>query len=447
VLRLRALSIDTYRDYVAYMHRDCHVCRAEGFAALTRVEVQLGERRIVATLHVFGDGPLGVDDVALSTAAWRALEAVDGAPVSVRHAPSLPSLSLLRRKIYGHALADDDWRAIVGDIAAGRYSDLHLVAFVTACIGDRVSPAEGVALTRAMVDVGERLTWPARPVLDKHSVGGLPGNRTTPIVVAIVAAAGLTIPKTSSRAITSPAGTADAVETLTPVDLDLAAMRRVVEREGGCLVWGGRVRLSPADDVLIRVERPLDLDSDAQLVASVLSKKLAAGSTHVLIDMPVGPTAKVRSESAAHALASRLIETGAALGLAVEVEFGDGRQPIGRGIGPALEARDVLAVLQGAAAAPRDLRARALVLAGRLLEAGGATTAGEGAARAARVRCRMAQVRRDLRSAGGAARAAAGRAEARRRGDARRPCRDTGQSASGASREARRCTRPARGRR
>src|SRR5690606_5558627 len=140
---------------------------------------------------------------------------------------------------------------------------------------------EVVSLTRAMIDAGRRIEWPRNGgsrdlVVDKHCVGGLLGNRTTPIVVAIVAAHGLTIPKTSSRAITSPAGTADVVATLTEVDLDLPTLRRVVEREGGCLAWGGKVQLSPADDILIRVERALDVDSAGQLVASVLSKKAAA---------------------------------------------------------------------------------------------------------------------------------------------------------------------------
>jgi thymidine phosphorylase len=227
---------------------------------------------------------------------------------------------------------------------------------------------ETLSLTRAMVAVGETLDWGDGPVLDKHCVGGLPGNRTTPIVVAIIAALGHRIPKTSSRAITSPAGTADTMEVMTPVALDLAAMRRVVEREGGCVVWGGNVRLSPADDVLIRVERPLDFDSDGQLVASVLSKKVAAGASHVLIDMPVGATAKVRSDAAASTLTDRLLATGTALGLQLSVLRSDGRQPVGIGIGPALEAHDVLAVLRGEAGAPADLRDRALAVAGALLD-------------------------------------------------------------------------------
>jgi len=197
-----------------------------------------------------------------------------------------------------------------------------------------------------------------------------------------VAACGLTIPKTSSRAITSPAGTADAMETIAPVDLDLVTMRRVVERERACIAWGGRVRLAPADDVIISVERPLDFDSPMQMVASILSKKAAAGSTHVVIDMPIGPTAKVRSDRAGNVLASLLESVGSALGLALRVVRTDGAQPVGRGIGPALEARDVLAVLRGYADAPTDLRERALALAGHVLEVGGAAPSGHGVARA-----------------------------------------------------------------
>jgi thymidine phosphorylase len=211
-------------------------------------------------------------------------------------------------------------------------------------------------------------------------VGGLPGNRTTLLVVPIVAAHGLTMPKTSSRAITSPAGTADTMETLAPVDLDIAAMRRVVEREGGCIVWGGAIRLSPADDILIRVERPLDLDSTGQVVASILSKKAAAGSTHVVIDVPVGPTAKVRSHEEAKLLGDHLEGVGRAVGLNVRVVLTDGVQPVGRGIGPALEARDILATLRGEPDAPPDLRERALMLAGHVLEFSSGVQPGTGRA-------------------------------------------------------------------
>jgi thymidine phosphorylase len=384
-LRLQPLGIDTQREYVIYMRRDCHVCRAEGFEAQTRLEVVLRDRHIIATLNVVRSNLLAVDEASLSTSAWRALAATPGDTITVAYAPTLDSLSAMRSKIYGHRLDAQALDAIIGDVAAGHYSDLHIAAFVSACAGGRMDLQETINLTRSMVKVGERIAWGRSPIADKHCVGGLPGNRTTPIVVAIVAAAGVTIPKTSSRSITSPAGTADVMETLTCVDLDVAAMRRVVEREGGCFVWGGALTLSPADDVLIRVERPLDLDSDAQLVASVLSKKIAAGATHVVIDIPVGPTAKVRSEVDAHRLQVLLEQVAAAHGLQVRVLRTRGGQPVGRGIGPALEARDVMAVLRGAADAPVDLRMRALLLAGELLEFCGHSIPGTGKSEAWRL--------------------------------------------------------------
>jgi thymidine phosphorylase len=377
-IRLRRLGIDTYQEPVLYMHRDCHVCHSEGFEAQSRVEVALNARTIVATLNVVSGDFLSPDEAGLSEAAWRLLQASAGDIATLRHPPPLESLGHVRAKVYGRRLTPAAFAAIIGDVAAGRYSDLQLAAFVTACAGDGLDHDETVALTRAMVEVGERMTWGGGMVLDKHSVGGLPGNRTTMLIVPIVAACGLRIPKTSSRAITSPAGTADTMETLAPVALDVPQIRRVVERTGGCIVWGGAVRLSPADDILIRVERPLDLDSQGQLVASVLSKKAAAGATHVLIDMPVGPTAKVRSAHAAHELTRQLKQVGAALGLHVRVLETGGMVPVGRGIGPALEARDVLAVLQRNAQAPADLALRASQLAGQLLELGAAAAPGEG---------------------------------------------------------------------
>ncbi|WP_238455883.1 thymidine phosphorylase family protein [Azohydromonas lata] len=384
-MRARRVGVDSYQEPVVYMRRDCAVCRSEGFTAQVRVQLALGERRVVATLNVVDGDWLSEGDAGLSESAWAALQPFDGAPLLVSHAPTLDSLSHVRAKVYGHRLDAAALHAVIGDVAAGRYSDLHLAAFITACAGDRLDFGETVALTRAMIDVGERLVWGRDTVVDKHCVGGLPGNRTTLLVVPIVAACGLAMPKTSSRAITSPAGTADTMEVLAPVDLDIAAMRRTVERTGACITWGGSVRLSPADDILIRVERPLDLDSEGQLVASVLSKKAAAGSTHVLIDLPVGPTAKVRSAEAAHALGRRLVDVGRSIGLHVALRITDGRQPVGRGIGPALEARDVLAVLRRQANAPEDLRQRALRLAGDILELGRAAPPGAGLSLASEV--------------------------------------------------------------
>jgi len=380
LLRFRPLGIDTAHEYVVYMNAGCHICRSEGFAAQARLVVSANGRSIIATLNTVKGNLLGIDEASLSLSAQRALNLHDHDNLAFSHVPVLQSESYLRAKIYGQRLTPTELSAIINDTVAGRLSDLHLAAFVSACAGERLDIDETVALTRAMVTAGATLDWGSHPIVDKHCVGGLPGNRTTPIVVAIVSACGLTMPKTSSRAITSPAGTADTMEVLAPVNLDLAGIRRVVGKTGGCVVWGGAMQLSPADDILIQVERPLDLDSDGQLVASILSKKLAAGSDQVLIDIPVGPTAKVRTLETATRLQARLLAVGTQLGIHVQVMITDGRQPIGRGVGPALEARDVLQVLQNAPQAPADLRERALLLAARLLEMGAAAPPGQGMA-------------------------------------------------------------------
>ena len=367
-LKLRRLGINTYKEAVIYMREDCHVCRAEGFEVQARVKVALNGKDLIATLNMVTSDILKQGEASLSEYAMQKLGAQDGDKIQVSHPSPVHSLSHMRSKIYGNTLEADQLQAIVDDIVAGRYSDIHVSSFLTACAGGRLDEDEIIHLTRAMVDSGDRLDWGQELIVDKHCVGGLPGNRTTPIVVAIVAAHGLTMPKTSSRAITSPAGTADTMEVLTNVDLDVAAMRKVVEKENGCVVWGGSVSLSPADDLLIRVEKALDLDSEGQLVASVLSKKIAAGSSHVLIDMPVGPTAKIRSMEMAEELSRYLEQTGSAMGIGVRVHTSDGSQPVGRGIGPALEARDLVSVLKGDKDAPQDLRERALDLAGHILE-------------------------------------------------------------------------------
>lgn len=378
-MRIRRMGIDTYREPVIYMYEDCHICRSEGFEARSRIQVNSEGQSIVATLNIVRDSLLDPGELGLSDAAWRLLDRPgDECTVSLSHPEPLTSLGYVRAKIYGHALTEEQLNHILTDIVAGRYADVHLSAFITACAGNRLNFDEVVFLTKSMINTGSRLDWEQPIRVDKHCVGGLPGNRTTLIIVPIVASFGLTMPKTSSRSITSPSGTADTMEMLAPVNLNLEQMRRVVNSEGGCIVWGGAVHLSPADDILIAVERELDIDSEGQLIASVLSKKAAAGATHVLIDIPVGPTAKVRSMNSARGLADTLIEVGNEIGLNIRARITNGEQPVGRGIGPALEARDVLAVLQCYTDAPLDLRERSLELAGDVLELSGKVAEGEG---------------------------------------------------------------------
>ncbi len=368
-LALKRVAIDTYRENVAYLHRDCAVYRAEGFQALSKIEITNQGHRILAVLNVVDDPNLvGPDQLGLSEQAFNQFGAAEGEQVQVAHAEPPQSMDAIRRKMGGERLALKDYQAITHDIVDNRYSKTELAAFLVASGQTGLDRDEVLYLTQAMLESGERLNWDEALVADKHCIGGIPANRTSMLVVPIVAAHGMLIPKTSSRAITSPAGTADTMEVLAQVELSPDRLHELVRKHRGCLAWGGTAKLAPVDDILIAVERPLGIDSQGQMVASILSKKLAAGSTHLLIDIPVGPTAKVRRMSQALALRKLFEYVGDRMGLHLEVVITDGRQPIGRGIGPVLEVRDVMQVLDNDPNAPADLRQKALHLAGRILE-------------------------------------------------------------------------------
>lgn len=377
-LKIKSVGIDTYRENIIFLHADCHICKSEGFSALTRVGVHYKDKSIIATINVVYSEMITHEEAGLSMEAMLRLNVSEGDIVRILHMKPVESLSKVRAKMYGKELNNNDFEEIITDVVASHYSNIELAAFISACSGSNLSVNEIIGLTKAMISTGEKINWGSEIILDKHCVGGLPGNRTTPIVVSIVAAAGLTIPKTSSRAITSPAGTADTMETMAPINLSIKKIKEVVEKEGGCIAWGGGVKLSPADDIIISVERSLDIDSDGQMIASVLSKKIAAGSTYVVIDIPVGQTAKVRSQEQALKLKNYFKIVGEAIGLHIEILITDGEQPVGRGIGPSLEAIDVLSVLRNEKNVPRDLKERSIFIAGTLLELSGKYAKGSG---------------------------------------------------------------------
>lgn len=378
ILKYKHLGIFTQNANVAFLKNDSDVCISEGFTALTRIRVSTKTNSIVASLNVVTSNILLPDEIGLSNTAAEKLNISNGDILNVTHLETISSLNHLRAKIYNHKLDYHAYQEIINDVVRGDYSNIHLSAFVTACAGDRMDVDEISDLTKAMICSGVQLKWNKDMVMDKHSIGGLPGNRTTPILVSIITAYGLTMPKTSSRAITSSAGTADTMEVMTNVSLSPNQIKAVVEKEGGCFVWGDAARLSPADDILIKVEKALDIDSEGQLIASVLSKKAAAGSTHVIIDMPIGETAKVRNTETARLLKSYIETVGKEIGLITKVVFTDGAQPVGNGIGPVLEAIDILKILRNETDAPADLKERVLLLAGELLELSKKVTKGHG---------------------------------------------------------------------
>jgi thymidine phosphorylase len=368
-LQVRRIAIDTYHENVAYLNRECGIYRAEGFQALSKIQVSTNGSKVLAVLNVVDDASIvQPGELGLSEQAFEQLNVAEGCLVTVNHAEPPKSMDAVRRKINGERLSQDDFSDITSDIAESRYSKMEMAAFLVATGQNNLDHDELLYLTRAMLQSGDRMDWHEALVADKHCIGGIPGNRTSMLVVPIVAAHGMLIPKTSSRAITSPAGTADTMEVLAEVNLTPDQLHAIVRQERGCLAWGGTARLAPVDDMLISVERPLGIDSQGQLVASILSKKLAAGSTHLIIDIPVGPTAKVRQMRQALTLRKLFEFVGDRLNIHLEVMITDGRQPIGRGIGPVLEARDVMQVLQNDPEAPADLRQKSLQLAGRVIE-------------------------------------------------------------------------------
>ncbi|MAE49584.1 thymidine phosphorylase [Candidatus Pacearchaeota archaeon] len=276
------------------------------------------------------------------------------------------SVALISKKLHNQSLSKKEIETIINEIVSGSLSEAEIAYFIMAVKEKSLSLQETAYLTEAMWRSGVTLKWAQKVIADKHSIGGVAGNRTTPIVVAICAAAGLTLPKTSSRAITSAAGTADVMEVLAKVDFPSTTLQTIVKKANACLAWGGALGMAPADDKLIRVGRILDLDPEAQLIASILSKKLAAGSTHVLVDIPFGPEAKVTKQKALR-LKKKFLALGKQFKLTMHVVLTPGSEPIGHGIGPILEARDVLAVLQQKDQ-PKDLEKKSLFLAAELLE-------------------------------------------------------------------------------
>jgi len=368
-LALHKVGIDTYRENVAYLHRECAIYRAEGFQALSKIEVCTNGLCIYAVLNVVDDDAIVTPrQLGLSEQAFTQLNVAPNTRVNVAHAEPPASMDAVRRKINGERLSLPDFRSITSDIANNRYSKMEMAAFLVASGQTSLDREEILNLSRAMTESGERLNWQNPLVVDKHCIGGIPGNRTTMVIVPIVAAHGTLMPKTSSRAITSPAGTADTMAILANIEITPGDMQKIVAKERACIAWGGTAKFAPVDDILISVERPLGIDSVGQMVASILSKKLAAGSTHLLIDIPVGPTAKVRHMQEALQLRKLFEYVGDRLNLYLEVIITDGTQPVGRGIGPVLEARDVMQVLNNEDAAPEDLRQKALRLAGRIIE-------------------------------------------------------------------------------
>jgi len=311
------------------------------------------------------------DTAALMSEVSDALKITEGQYIVLSREESPIALRYIKEKLTGKELNSEKINTIIQSVVEGRLTDIDLTYFVSSCYIHGLTNKEIVSLTKSIVHTGEMLNLKSHPgehIYDKHCVGGLAGNRTTMLVIPIIAAYGLKIPKTSSRAITSPAGTADTMEVLAEVCLDTKKLEQVVKKTNACIIWGGALNLAPADDKIIRIEHPLSIDTDGLMMASILAKKLSVGSTDILIDIPYGEYAKVKTKSRAKKLRKMFIKIGRILGMKIKVIITDGSEPIGNGVGPLLEAIDVLKVLRNDADAPLDLKNKTLLMSAELID-------------------------------------------------------------------------------
>jgi AMP phosphorylase len=297
--------------------------------------------------------------------------------VEVEPADKPRSSRIIRKIMDRQKLEKEEVHNLVKDIVEENLSEIELSAFLTSTYINDLTDDETEWLTRAMIDTGEKLEFSTHPIMDKHSIGGVPGNKISLLIVPIVAANGLLIPKTSSRAITGAGGTADLMEILAPVEFSASKVKEMTEKVGGVLVWGGATNIAPADDKLIKVEYPLSIDPHCQLLASIMAKKGAVGADNVVIDIPMGPGTKIKDATEGRKLARDLINLGERLGMNVDCALTYGASPIGRTIGPALEVREALKVLE-TMEGPNSLIEKSTVLAGMLLEMGGVAARGQG---------------------------------------------------------------------
>jgi len=347
-----------------------------GVRALNRVRV-LKQGQALTALVETSDTFVCQGEIGILKRAGHAFDVKDGDEVKVVPTGTPASVEYIKKKMKGEELSGDEIRAIVKDMVEHKLSNVELTAYVVATQINEMNLREVKDLTMAMVDTGEVIKFDRKPVFDFHSIGGCPGNKVTLLVVPIVAASGLMIPKTCSRAISSACGTADIMEVLANVSLTTSQLKHIAEEVGGTIAWGGGVNIAPADDLIIRVEYPLSIDPYSQVMASVMAKKKAVSADYFLLDIPLGPETKVKDEALAKRYTRDFIALGEQVGIKVAVAVTFGGQPVGRSIGPALEAREALMALEGKEVSSSIIE-KSTGLAGILLEMGGVAPHGGG---------------------------------------------------------------------
>jgi putative thymidine phosphorylase len=307
------------------------------------------------------------NEIAISSELQVRLNLKDKEKVQIELSPSPTSLIFIKKKMNNQKLNQKEIDQIIKEVINNSLSETEIALFISAMYNYGMDMQETIYLINSILASGEKLVLEKGLIVDKHSIGGIPGNRTTPIVVAICAAAGLIVPKSSSRAITTAAGTADVIESIAQVDFSIKDLKKLIQKTGACLIWGGSLEIVPADEKIITIEKALNIDPESQLLASIMSKKLALGAKYILIDIPYGKTAKVKKEKAL-SLKKKFEYLGKHFKKDLRVVLTHGDEPIGNGIGPVLEVMDILKVLHRFEDGPLDLEKKSVFLAGQLLE-------------------------------------------------------------------------------
>ncbi len=372
-LKVKSLNLIAGRPIVFIHEKDSENLNAH---VGDRVSISLKNRKTIAMVDI-AMGILKTGEIGVSQEIIKNLKLKNNDIVEVGLTLIPKSIKIILKKMSGRSLSKEEIEILIKDLVSNALTEAELAYFVSGVYEKGMSLKETIYLTEAIYKTGERITWHTSKIADKHSIGGVAGNRTTPIVVSICAAAGIVMPKTSSRAITSAAGTADVVESIARVDFPISKLKEIVKKTNACLAWGGSLGLAPADDKIIQVERMVNLDPEPQLLASVIAKKLAVGSKYILIDIPYGNGAKVTKASAIK-LRQKFLKIGRYFKLKMKIVLTDGSQPIGNGIGPILEIKDIIKVLKRDNS-PKDLEEKSIALAGEIIEMVGKTESGKGA--------------------------------------------------------------------
>lgn len=276
------------------------------------------------------------------------------------------SMIAIRKKMLWHKISEEEIDAIIDDIQNNKLSDLVIAYYTATSFFYHSDPQELAYTTKATAFTGDMYRFPWI-VASKYSIWWVPGNETTMIIIPILASLWITMPKSFSKSITSPAATGECVNVLMDISLKKADIIRTVDKIWACLVRNEGLNLAPANDRIIKVSSPLWMEPYARMISSIIAKNYAMWITHLLIDIPMGPTAKVANMADAKRIAKHFKNIWKYLWIKIDTQITRAEEPVWRGIWAALQAKEALMILQNHANQTPELALKAIFLAARIL--------------------------------------------------------------------------------